>query len=212
MKASLTLHDPRYERPIRSRYLDPIDLVWLSTAKTLGITVRRHPVVFGMTEGDGILHLGERSTLDPDDCVLQMVFHEICHWITNGIESVHQRDWGFALDDELDPREHACQRVQAFLAQEFGLRDILGATGDFRQYWDQLPLDPTEPLDDSPWERKVCELAQAAILRAKQPPFVGPISRALCATAAIRSEILPFLEDYETEIKNDPLPSLWAHQ
>lgn len=209
MKTSTRIHDPHYRRPIQSRYLDPVELVWLSTAKSLGIVVRRHPDVFGMTEGDGILHLGDRSTLDPDDCVLQMVFHEICHWITNGTETVHQRDWGFALDDELDPREHACQRLQAFLAQEFGLRDMLGATGDFRQYWDQIPQDPTEPLDDSPWERKVCELVQAAILRAKQPPFAGPISRALNATAAIRSELEPFLANYETEIEDDLLPSLW---
>jgi hypothetical protein len=162
-----------------------------------------------MTEGDGILHLGERSSLDPDDSVLQMVFHEICHWITNGVESAEARDWGFALDDALDPREHACQRLQAYLAQQYGLRDMLGATGDFRQYWDRIPVDPTEPIDPGAWEAQVSVFTQRAISRAEKAPFATPLARALRATAAIRAEIKPFLNDYATEFEQDALPSLW---
>ena len=142
-------HDTEYVRPILSRYLDPVELIWLATAKRLGLVVRRHPDVFAMTEGDGVLHLGPRDSLDPDDSVLQMVFHEICHWITNGLDSAEERDWGFSLDGALDPREHACQRLQATLAQRHGLRDMLGATGDFRQYWDRIPEDPLAPIDQS---------------------------------------------------------------
>lgn len=203
-------HDPTYERPVHSRYLDPVELIWLSTARKLGLTVRRHPDVFAMTEGDGILHLGPRSSLDPDDSVLQMIFHEICHWITNGLETAQSRDWGFELDGGLDPREHACQRLQASLASRYGLRDMLGATGDFRQYWERLPTDPLEPLDDSEWEKEVLRCTHAALNRANEAPFRAPLHEALQATAAIRAAIQPFLSSYCTEDPADRLPSLWA--
>ena len=202
-------HDGSYERPVKQRYLDPIELIWLATAKRLGLVVRRHPDVFAMTEGDGILHLGPRNSLDPDDSVLQMVFHEICHWITNGLETAGQRDWGFRLDGDLDPREHACQRLQATLAQRHGLRDMLGATGDFRQYWDRLGEDTLAPLDDSPWEAEVLRHAQKAIARADSEPFAEPLRQALEATARIRECVQPFLNSYATEIPDDNLPSMW---
>ena len=205
-----THHDFDYERPILQRYLDPIELIWLSTAKRLGLVVRRHPEVFAMTEGDGILHLGPRSSLDPDDSILQMVFHEICHWITNGEETAQERDWGFRLDGELDPREHACQRLQATLAQRYGLRDMLGATGDFRQYWDRLGADTLAPLDDSPWEAEVLRHTKAALARADREPFQQPLADALKATASIRTHLQPFLANYSTEIPDDSLPSMWA--
>ena len=203
-------HDDTYERPVRARYLDPVELIWLATAKRLGLVVRRHPDVFAMTEGDGILHLGPRSSLDPDDSVLQMVFHEICHWITNGVETAQERDWGFQLDGGLDPREHACQRLQATSAQRHGLRDMLGATGDFRQYWDRLGEDTLAPLDDSLWEKQVVQAAREAIIRADSPPFSEALTEALEATAAIRRRLQPFLQDYSTEVPDDRLPSLWA--
>ena len=205
-------HDPNYVRPIRARYVDPVDLIWLSTARELGLTVRRHPDVYGMTEGDGILHLGVRESLDPDDSVAQMLLHEICHWITNGIESYEQRDWGFAMDEGLDLREHACQRLQCHLADSVGLRDMLGATGEFRQYWDQIPKDPTQPLDDSDWERSVCTIAKAAIARSQKAPFAQPLTKALQATAAIRVQIGPFLANYRSETEGDALPTLWHGQ
>ena len=202
-------HDEDYERPILRRYLDPVELIWLATAKKLGLVVRRHPDVFAMTEGDGILHLGPRSSLDPDDSVLQMIFHEICHWITNGEETARERDWGFRVGGDLDPREHACQRLQATLAQRYGLRDMLGATGDFRQYWDRLGDDPMAPLDETPWETEVLQHARAAIVRADSPPFAEPLQVALEATATIRECVQPFLSSYSTEIPGDSLPSLW---
>ena len=205
-------HDVNYVRPIHARYVDPVDIIWLSTAHELGLTIRRHPEVFGMTEGDGILHLGDRDSLDPDDSVLQMVLHEICHWITNGIDAYDKRDWGFEMDSGIDPREHACQRLQCHLADSVGLRDMLGATGEFRQYWDRIPKDPTEPMDGSAWEAAVCEIAEAAITRAHKPPFFGPLSKALHTTAAIRLQLRPFLNHYKSETKDDALPTLWHAQ
>ena len=37
------------------------------------------------------------DALDADDNAGQMVFHEICHWITNGVETFGERDWGFEV-------------------------------------------------------------------------------------------------------------------
>ena len=104
--------DRGYERPIRSRYRDPVELIWIVTARRLGLTVRRNAEIYSATDGRGLLEHGPQETLDPDDSLAQMIFHELCHWITNGVESFHERDWGFPLDAELDWREHSGVRLQ----------------------------------------------------------------------------------------------------
>jgi len=47
--------DTPYERPIRARYTDPYDLIWLATAKRLGLVIRRDPTIFSKTLDDGML-------------------------------------------------------------------------------------------------------------------------------------------------------------
>jgi hypothetical protein len=199
-----------YERPVLSRYLDPLELVWLSTARRLGLTVRRDPVIFSRTDGSGMLWLGPRDDLDADDTVCQMLFHELCHWITNGVESFHMEDWGFPLDDADDPREFGCLRLQAWLSERHGLRGALGPTGKYREYYDKLPDDVLAPLDDSDWEREVVRIGAEAIARAQLPPFSPALDEALAATAALRAVVTPFLSTYATELEGDTLPSLWS--
>ena len=78
----------------------------------LKLHIRRDPDTFD--DGwDWFACVGAAVRLDPDDTLCQMVFHEICHWITNGVETYYERDWGFEVGAELDHREHACQRLQA---------------------------------------------------------------------------------------------------
>ena len=199
-----------YERPIEARYLDPIDLIWLATARRLGLHVRRNPRIFSATDGTGLLELGPRETLDPDDCTAQMIFHEFCHWITNGVETFAERDWGFPLDAELDWREHACLRLQAALAGAHGLRVQLAPTSQFRHYYDSIPANPFTPVDTSPRERQVVALATVAWERAHGAPWHRPIQAALHASAAVRGLVEPFLSDYQSDVGEDPLPSLWA--
>lgn len=199
-----------YERPVLSRYLDPLELVWLSTARRLGLTVRRDPVIFSRTDGSGMLWLGPRDDLDADDTVCQMLFHELCHWITNGVESFHMEDWGFPLDDADDPREFGCLRLQAWLAERHGLRGALGPTGKYREYYDKLPADVLAPLDNSEWEHEVVRIGAEAIARAQLPPFAPALDEALAATAALRAVVTPFLSTYATEFEGDTLPSLWS--
>ncbi|MFT4974726.1 MAG: hypothetical protein ACI8S6_000609 [Myxococcota bacterium] len=203
-------HDESYERPICSRYMDPVDVIWLATATRLRLTIRRDPDIFSMTDGTGLLALGPRSDLDPDDCLAQMFFHEVCHWITNGAETYHQRDWGFPLWGPLDVREHASLRLQAWWSARHGLRTQLGPTGLFRQYYDRIPTDPLHPIDDTDWEAAVVKVAEDAIQRAQQGLWWQPVEAAMAATAAIQQAIAPFAADYHSEHPDDPLPLSWT--
>lgn len=198
-----------YVRPIRSRYQDPVDVVWFATAKRFGLTIRRNPAIFSATDGTGLLELGPRETLDPDDSAAQMLFHEFCHWITNGEATFHERDWGFPLDAELDWREHACLRLQAALNDGHGLRRVLAPTSGFRAYYDAIPADPFGVVEGWPHEDRVVPLAREAFARAQNPPFSTPLHDALSATAAIRAALAPLLANYATDIADDVLPSLW---
>jgi hypothetical protein len=209
LKVPERFHDPAYERPVLSRYVDPVEVIWLSTARRLGITLRRDPTVFSMTDGSGTLWLSTREHLDADDCLAQMIFHEFCHWVTNGRDVVTERDWGFPLYDEEDVREHGCLRLQAWWAARHGLRDMMGPTGQYRQYYDQLPQDPLAALDDSPWDAAVRVCARQAVDRAATDPWWAPIDAALAATRAARDLLAPFLTDYQSEFEGDRLPLLW---
>jgi len=199
-----------YVRPVRSRYRDPLDLVWLATARRLGLRVRRNPAIFSATDGQGLLELGPFHTLDADDTTAQMILHEFCHWITNGESTFHERDWGFDLDSELDWREHSCLRLQAGLCERYGLRGMLAPTSQFRDYYDRIPTDVLQPLDDSEREAKVCALAAVALERAAGTPWSGPMTEAFVATAQMRDALAPLLGDYATDLEDDALPSLWA--
>lgn len=197
------------DRPVRHRYDDPLELVWLSTAKRLGMHIQRNPEVFAMTDGTGLLELSTKDELDADDNAGQMVFHEICHWITNGHDTFQQRDWGFEVSEEVDWREFPCLRLQATLADRYGLRTFLAPTSGFRRYYDQLG-DPLVPLDDSPEEARTIERARVAIARADGAPWAEPLRDALTATAALARAVRPFLSDYQTDGEGAVLPPLWG--
>ena len=208
----LRFFDPAYERPVQARYVDPLEVIWLATARRLGLTLRRDPEVFSMTDGSGTLWLSTREHLDADDCLAQMMFHELCHWITNGLETFHARDWGFPLYDEEDVREYGCLRLQAWWAGRHGLRGQFGPTGQYRQYYDRLPDDPLTPLDDGPWDQAVLVCAHAAVARAQTEPWWTPIEAALTATRATRDLLAPFMDDYQSEHEHDTLPLLWTRR
>ncbi|TVQ88773.1 MAG: hypothetical protein EA397_16380 [Deltaproteobacteria bacterium] len=201
--------DPAYVRPILTRYVDPYELVWLSAAARLGLTVRRDPNVYSMTDGQGLLALANREALDPDDTLSQQVLHEICHWLVAGPESFGARDWGYELEVPLDdPREHACLRLQASLADRYGLRKLLAPTGLYRPYYDALPAAP-ERVDPAQ-EPEVAQLLPPALARTQQEPWWSALDQALRATAAIRSIVAPFLEDFQSEHEGDTLPCQWG--
>jgi len=85
-------------RRVTRRYDDPLDRVWLTAAERVGLRVRRSADAFASTDGRGTLIIGSADTLDPDDCLAQMIFHELCHSLVQGPESFAHPDWG--LDNE----------------------------------------------------------------------------------------------------------------
>ena len=188
-------------RTITHRYVDPLDAVWLRAAADLGWRVERSSEVFAATDGTGRLTLGTPETLDPDDCLAQMVFHELCHALVQGPELAGEPDWGLDNESARDvTREHACLRLQAHLAGRHGLRRVLAPTTDFRAFYDALPPDPL--IGEGEEQR----LAREALDRAEAPPFAAILRRALGATAAI---VRATVEAGGAALPEGP-PPLWA--
>lgn len=174
-------------REARRVYVDPLDAVWLAVARGVGLRVSRSSEVYASTDGEGGLVIGDRATLDPDDCLAQMIFHELCHAIVQGHENLARPDWG--LDNESDRdfvREHACLRLQAALAGAYGLREVLAPTTDFRAYYDGLPEDVLADDGDDP----AVALALAALGRVDSAPFSPFLHDALEATRAIIAAVV----------------------
>ncbi|MBW1763031.1 MAG: YkgJ family cysteine cluster protein, partial [Deltaproteobacteria bacterium] len=109
------------ERTPQHTYLDPLDAIWLTVAGRIGFRVQRSAEVYASTDGQGIMTIGAPSTLDPDDCLAQMILHELCHSLIEGVESLDLADFGLDNDSERDvTREHACLRLQAWLTEKYG--------------------------------------------------------------------------------------------
>ena len=173
------------ERPILHHYQDPVDLIWIRAAADLGLKVQRSADVFASYDGNGTLTISEESDFDADDCLAQMIFHEICHWLVAGRKAVKLEDWGLSNIDDRDlVYEYAVIRLQAALARPYGLRAFMAVTTDWRPYWDGLPDDPLRDGDDP-----AIAFAQEASHLARLEPFKPVLKRSLAATAAIADAV-----------------------
>lgn len=183
-------------RVVRSRYSDPVDLVWLACAARLGFSVRRDDAVYASFDGERVLTIAPPADFDADDSLAQMIFHELCHGLVARDADRGAPDWGLDNTDDRDlVWEHACHRLQATLADAHGLRAFMAVTTDWRPYWDALPADPLAPCDDP-----AAELARAGWERSRQAPWRAALDDALAATAAIAAVVRPLA----------PADSLWA--
>jgi hypothetical protein len=169
------------ERRPQHTYLDPLDGVWLTIADRIGFRVERSAEVYASTDGKGVMTIGDPSTLDPDDCLAQMILHELCHSLIEGAESLGVADFGLDNESERDvTREHACLRLQAWLTEKHGLRQALAPTTDFRSYYDELPEDSF--ADDGDPATAAAKLGAA---RSEQAPWAPHLWEGLEATAKI---------------------------
>ena len=170
-----------FERSIVHRYNDPVDLIWIRAAADLGLKIERSADAFAGYDGKGTLTIATDEHFDADDCLAQMIFHEICHWLVAGRRGKDLADWGMTNVDDRDlVYEYASHRVQAALAMRWGLRDFMAVTTDWRPYWDALPDNPLADGDDP-----AIAIALDAFDLAKLNPFAEVLNRALAATAAI---------------------------
>ena len=175
-------------REVTSRYIDPLTQVWVTAARRIGLRVIRTPDAYAATDGRGTLAIGDAQTLDADDSLAQMIFHELCHSLVEGEESFTRADWGMDnTGPDHDWREHACLRTQYVLSGRHGLRGLFAPTTDFRAFWDSLSGDVLADRTD-----RSVQAAIAAIRRAALPPWAPVLGEALEATARIAQAAAPF--------------------
>ena len=162
-------------------YVDPVDQIWLTCAARLGMNIARSEDVFASWNGIDTLTISTPEGFDPDDCLAQMILHELCHALVEGPEGLLQPDWGLENIDRRDLiREHACHRLQARLLAPHGLRVMLGPTTEHRPYYDALPADPLADGEDP-----AISPAREGFTRACSGPWAATIAQALAATASI---------------------------
>lgn len=184
-------------RTMERTYQDPLDLIWIQTAAELGIKVERDSTVFASWDGVGTLRIGTPETLDADDSLAQMIFHEICHALVEGPDAFHLLDWGLESNNPTHRvREHACLRLQAALTDKYGLREFLASTTVYREYYDSLPRNSLDDDDDDP----AVALACGGGRRARQGPWSAPLDRGLRLTSEIAALVYRIA----------PADSLWS--
>jgi hypothetical protein len=171
-------------RTVPSPLADPaIERVWVAAAARLGFRVQRTQAAYASSDGRGTISIGVGEVLDADDAVAQLIFHELCHALTEGDAALTKPDWGLNNVD-VGPRdavrEHACLRLQVHLAGPHGLRALMAPTTEYRAYHDALP---DAPLGDG--EDPAIPVAREAAARAGAPPWREPLQEALEATAAM---------------------------
>ncbi len=177
-------------RAVTHRYVDPLSQVWLGAARRIGLRVVRTPDAYAATDGRGTLAIGDDATLDADDSLGQMIFHELCHSLVEGPDSFSKPDWGMDnTGPDHDWREHACLRTQHVLTGRHGLRGLYAPTTDFRAFWDQLSGDVLADRTD-----RSVQAAIVALRRAEQSPWAPHLGDALAATARIAAAAAPFSE------------------
>lgn len=211
-----------FVRKPKHSYQDPLDRIWIACAESIGFQVFRTEKAYASTDGSGNLLIAVEAMFDPDDSLAQMIFHELCHALVEGDDGEGREDWGLGYKIGGNPwREHACLRLQAYLASGVGLRDFLAPTTDFRvSFWNSLPADPFfSPAEVGGRREKSCVAGRIAAWRASLPRW-QPLHEALRATALIasvtpkkgamdgcgRNKPTIAVEEFVEEV----LPSLWT--
>ena len=119
-----------------------MSLIWLDCLRSIGWRLKRSSEVFASWDGEGQLTLGLAAELDPDDHLGQLILHELCHALIEGTRGRHQIDWGLEnIDQRHLVNEFACHRLQAYFADQYGLRGLFAVTTDWRPYFDQIPAE-----------------------------------------------------------------------
>ncbi len=160
-----------------------IDAIWIDAARRAGFQIVRTDRAYATSDGNGNIEIGTDETLDDDDCLAQLIFHELCHALVQGEGNLARADFGLdnTSDDDL-VREHACLRVQAALATRSGLRELMTPTTVVRDHYIGLPADPLAPAPGESAD-DACRLAVAAVRSELYLRWAAFLDDALEATA-----------------------------
>ncbi len=113
------------------------DDAWRDVARAYDFGVLREPGAYVAYLGDDMLRVAPYADLDPDDCLAQIVLHELCHFAVEGPASRSEWDWGLNNTDDADAgSELVALRAQAVILDAYGLRQVLAPTTDFRVDYD----------------------------------------------------------------------------
>jgi len=165
-------------RAISHRYEDPLDLVWRRCATELGFDIVRSDEVYASFDGRRRITLSTEHDFDADDSLAQMILHELCHALVAGPDAVAREDWGLDNTSERDLlQEYATHRLQAHLADRWGMRALFAVTTQWRDHWDRLPRNPL--AGDDPATLRAREARE----RADRDPWAGALRRAFARTA-----------------------------
>lgn len=189
-------------------YQDPLELIWRHCAERVGFRVVRTPDAYASYDGKGQILIATGDQFDPDDNLGQMILHELCHALTEGDEGESRVDWGLDNTRMGNPwREHACLRAQAWLADQWGLRDFFAPTTDYRvSFWEDLEKDPlSAPASEGGFRERSVVYARKAIWRSRLPRWANPLHEAFTRTRQLADTLSPISNEYGTT-----LPSLWS--
>lgn len=163
---------------------EAITSLWISVAAEAGWQVIRTTDAYASSDGAGRIFVGIDEVLDADDAPAQLIFHELCHALTQGPASWEQPDWGLSNTDARDVlAEHACLCVQVLLAMPFGLRAAMAPTTEYRAYHDALDASMLATSPDGPAAQ-----ARAALALPGNAQLRDAVLRGLAATRAALDE------------------------
>ena len=163
-----------------------IDRVWIDAAAGCGFRVERSAAAYATTDGTRSIAIGERALLDEDDCLAQLVLHELCHALVQGEKRWDLPDWGLDnTSNRDDVAEAACLRLQAQLTDKHGLRELFAPTTPWKTYYRALPPDPFREVESGDGE--ACALARTGLALAASKGMERVLDEALAATSGLLS-------------------------
>jgi len=159
---------------------ETITSLWMSVAADAGWQVIRTTAAYASSDGAGRIFVGVDEVLDPDDAPAQLIFHELCHALTQGPASWGHPDWGLSNTDARDvTAEHACLCVHVLLTAPFALRGAMAPTTEYRPYHDGLDARALESSADEAAVR-----ARSALAAPGNAKLRDALVRGLAATRA----------------------------
>lgn len=164
------------------------DSEWVDLAASLGFSVVREAGAYVTYDGAGTVGVAPYSDLDPDDCLAQIILHELCHFAVEGTWSRSAPDWGLDNTTERDvPQEHAALVAQLLVLAPHDLERALAPTTDFRAWYDGVlaPLGAT--VRTSPHDGAAVAATVAAAIAAGGALLTGVASAGPDVAAQVAS-------------------------